>query len=351
MCLSIDPEVLNIGIVFLASYFAFTLSALSGGGAGLFLIPVLSELIPVSRVPAALSIGTFSGSISKIYFFKKYIQWKIVRHFLPPAIPAVWLGAYLLKFLNPLYLKLFMGVFLLSNLGFLFKKKEALEESITPATYKLVLVGFLAGFLSGLIGAIGLVFNRFYLRYGLSKEEIIATRAANEISLHFFKIILYSLFGLLNFEVFVLGITVALSGIVSTMTVKYILPLISEFFYKRIGYSAMVLTGMLLIYQTTPALLEESRNEIRILSVNRGFETKFRWQESEIALEFTFDEGFEYEQVIPISELSDEQKTLVLSRRKDADQIIIEAVYSIGSKTYEAEYYLNGKRIDSIEFE
>lgn len=58
------------------------------------------------------------------------------------------------------------------------------EVEPAPSSWgKLSSIGFLAGFLSGLTGAVGLVFNKFYSHYGLSRDQVIATRAANELLL------------------------------------------------------------------------------------------------------------------------------------------------------------------------
>jgi uncharacterized membrane protein YfcA len=123
--------------------------------------------------------------------------------FVPFSIPAVLLGAWLIKYVNPLYLQLIVGLFLLANLPELLetrnnkdKKKNLIQKFV------LAIVGFFAGFISGITGAIGLLFNRFYLRYGLTKEEIVATRAANEIFLHSIKLIIYLILGLYSSMLF-----------------------------------------------------------------------------------------------------------------------------------------------------
>jgi uncharacterized protein len=222
-------------ILFICSYLAFSISAICGGGAGLMLIPILGQLLPVSSVPAALSIGTFTSSGSRLILFRKNICWPIVKYFVPAALPAVWLGAWLLKFVNPVYLEIAMGLFLVSNLTFLFQKKKELNKTEHPSNFVLGLIGFSAGFLSGLTGAVGLLFNRFYLRYGLTKEEIIATRAANEIILHLVKIVLYFLFGLISMKVIYIGVVVAFSAVLSSWSMKWILPKLSETSFKKIG--------------------------------------------------------------------------------------------------------------------
>lgn len=90
-----------------------------------------------------------------------------------------------------------MAVFLITNVVEVFRSKAKIEKEEKPyPKYILDLVGFFAGFVSGVTGAIELLFKRFYLRYGLTKEEIVATWAASEIFLHLIKLVSYILLGL-----------------------------------------------------------------------------------------------------------------------------------------------------------
>lgn len=335
-------------IIFIVSFLAFSISAICGGGAGLMLIPILGRLLPISQVPAALSIGTFTSSASRLAIFRKSISWPIVKYFVPAALPAVWLGAWLLKYVNPVYLEIAMGLFLMSNLTFLFKKPKELNNSEKPKDFILALIGFSAGFLSGLTGAVGLLFNRFYLRYGLTKEEIVATRAANEIILHLVKIVLYFLFGLITMKVVYIGIVVAVAAILSSLTMKWILPKLSELLFKKIGYFAMVVSGFLLLSQSGSDLLVANNGTIDTAVIEKGLESKLKWQNANYALEFTYNEGFEFEQIIPITELTLAQQELVAI--KNADKVVIEEVHTIGSTYYEAYYFKNNTLIHKMEF-
>lgn len=335
-------------IIFIVSFLAFSISAICGGGAGLMLIPILGRLLPISQVPAALSIGTFTSSASRLAIFRKSISWPIVKYFVPAALPAVWLGAWLLKYVNPVYLEIAMGLFLMSNLTFLFKKPKELNNSEKPKNFILALIGFSAGFLSGLTGAVGLLFNRFYLRYGLTKEEIVATRAANEIILHLVKIVLYFLFGLITMKVVYIGIVVAVAAILSSLTMKWILPKLSELLFKKIGYFAMVVSGFLLLSQSGSDLLVANNGTIDTAVIEKGLESKLKWQNANYALEFTYNEGFEFEQIIPITELTLAQQELVAT--KNADKVVIEEVHTIGSTYYEAYYFKNNTLIHKMEF-
>ncbi len=337
-------------VIFICSYLAFSLSAICGGGAGLILIPVLGGLLPIGQVPAALSIGTFTSSASRIIIFYRSISWHVVKFFVPAAIPAVWLGAWLLKFINPLYLEIIMGLFLISNLPFVFRKPKEVKFKGKQSNLLLMIIGFLAGALSGLTGAVGLLFNKFYLRHGLSKDQIIATRAANEIILHLIKIILYILFGLITIQVMTIGLVVATSAVLSSVTMKWILPRLSENIFKKIGYLAMVASGVVMLTQSSKSVLLANEGAISSKFIAKGVETRLQWQHANYALEFAYDEGFEFEQVIELSDLTDKQNQFVLSKKGDASKIIIEEVYTINAKYYEA-YFFNGNVLrEKIDF-
>ena len=97
---------------------AFGISSLTGGGAGLMFIPVLGHMLPTAQVPAVLSVGSTISSASRMAVFFQHVDWRIVRWFVPTAIPAVWLGAWLLSRVNPLYLEFVLGLFLWPNCRF-----------------------------------------------------------------------------------------------------------------------------------------------------------------------------------------------------------------------------------------
>lgn len=233
-------------ILFLISTLCFGISAICGGGAGLVLMPVIGQVVPIAEVPSALSIGTVSSSVSRMIIFLKHIHWPIVWRYVPAALPTAAFGAYLLSLVSPVYLQLLLGLFLISNLYFLFTSKSHTATKLHPRW--LYGIGAASGFLSGFTGATGLVFNHFYYQLGISKEQIIATRAANDLLIHLLKIILYFSFGLLSKHSFYAGITVAAAAICSSYLVKYLLPFIKEHIFKKIGYVMTICAGVIMVY-------------------------------------------------------------------------------------------------------
>ena len=147
------------------------------------------------------------------------------------------------------------------------------------------------------------------------------------------------------------GIVVAVSAILSTWAMKWILPKLSETVFKKVGYFAMVLSGFVMLSQSGTGLLTANNGTIDTDLKSKGLESKLKWQNANYALEFTYDEGFEFEQVIPITELTTDQQKMVESKKQNADKIVIEVVHEIGKKSYEAYYFNNNQLINKIDFE
>jgi uncharacterized membrane protein YfcA len=340
---------IKITLLFFATILAFWMSAICGGGASLILVPILNWLLPTSVVPFSLTIGTFTSSASRIVVFKKHIRWHVFFWFVPFSIPAVLLGAAVMKFVNPLYLQWVVGLFLIANVPELFRKKKEQEKEQKPyPKIVLAIVGFFAGFISGVTGAIGLLFNRFYLRYGLTKEEIVATRAANEIFLHTIKLAIYAVLGLYTREAIWLGVAIAFASVFSSYTVKFILPHISEFVFRRIGYGAMVVSGIFLLIGTTNNIIQKDQISF---STNQYDERTINWRNSNFVLEFAIDDGLEIERPILFEELPDNLKIEYTALQPMYDTILLEKVFKIGSNRSYEFYCLNNNMLTKLEFD
>lgn len=341
-------------LIFIAAFIAFSFSALCGGGAGLLLIPILGYSLPVSQVPAALTLGTATSSFSRIWIFFNAIRWDMAKLFLPTAIVGVILGAKMLSYLEPMYLKLCMGLFLISNLPWLFRKQEpkhTASASLTISPWQIRLVGFLAGFISGLTGAVGVLFNRFYFRCGLDNQEIVATRAANEALLHLIKLYLYASLGLFQLKTIGIGLLIALAAVLSSGFMKFALPGVSRGLFMRAGYSAMVVSGVLVLNSAIVDIKFANDPDLRVTIQAEELNARLTWNTSIYFAEVSYDEGLELETIVPLSSLSLDRQHYVRSLQDDAEKIDIEKVYALTGVSYEA-YYFNGQNrlIKKIKF-
>lgn len=308
----------------------FWISAICGGGASLILIPALNLFLPAALVPFTLTLGTFASTASRIAVFRKHVNTRIFLWFIPLSIPAVFMGAWLIRFLNPLYLQFVVALFLLFNIPQMFQSGRELQKDEKPyPKYMLALTGFFAGFISGVVGAVGLLFNRFYLRYGLSKEEIIATRAANEVYLHAIKLVVYASLGLYSASAVYTGLLIALAAIIASFTLKFILPLVSDFLFRKVGYGAMVVSGFVMLFSTSSHIIEQ--DNVRYVSRDRGQKNEaiISWRNRHFSLEYDAkDNELEIEWSIGYEDLPHDLKRRFDELIHQYDEIQIEKVFN-----------------------
>ncbi|SFB71268.1 hypothetical protein SAMN05421780_10148 [Flexibacter flexilis DSM 6793] len=344
----------KILFIFVIAVFAFGLSAICGGGASLILIPMIGLLLPVAAIPFTLTLGTFSSSVSRIVIFRKNINWRLFWLFVPASIPAVMAGVWLIRFINPLYLQLAIALFLLSNLYEFFKPKKIATNSLSSNNKKqspisVVLIGILTGLVSGITGAAGLLFNRFYLNYGLKKEEIIATRAANEVLLHFVKIASYLYVGAYTTDSFYLGVGIALASVLSSWVLKYLLPVISERTFRVIGYAAMSASGVFLLLKTSQNIIVQ--DNILVESKGNESEIMMNWRDKNVIVEYDWNEGLEIEKDITQQQLPNHLQEKYKKLLTQYDKIALEQVFILNySRGYEFYCYKNNT-LTKFEFD
>jgi hypothetical protein len=276
----------------------------------------------------------------------------MAKLFLPTAMVGVVLGVEMLSYLEPMYLELCMSIFLISNLPWLFRKQERKHAVLSPIPpWQLRMVGFLAGFISGLTGAVGVLFNRFYFRYGLDSHEIIATRAANEVLLHLIKLYLYAALGLFQLKTIGIGLIVALAAVLSSSFMKFVLPRVSRGLFMRAGYSAMVISGVLMLNSAVVHIQLANDPHLRVIFLAEELEARLTWKTLIYSVEFHYNRGLEFEKVVPLSSLSLERQHYVQSMQEGAAKVVIEKVYALTSISYEV-YYFDGQNrlIKKIEF-
>lgn len=238
-----------IGFIFFAvfSFIGFLLSTLGGGGGSLVVMPVINFLFGARAVPPSMTLGTVISSFSRIFIFKKHIDWKIIRWFLPPSMVGAIAGAYASVQVEAQWLELIIAAFLIiSTLWYLVDSKVLGFE---VRLWHFSLAGLFISFLSGLIGGVGPLINILYLKYGDTKERIVATRAAGEISVHIVKLFAYYYFGSFDGKYLIIGLIIGLSAIIASLLGKYILRKISALFFKRLTLGIILSSALMMIYK------------------------------------------------------------------------------------------------------
>ncbi|WCL49801.1 sulfite exporter TauE/SafE family protein [Leptospira sp. GIMC2001] len=270
---------MGILLFFLISFLSFFQSTLSGGGASLLLMPLLSMLLGGIYVAPVMTIGTSITGVSRIWMFRNSIDWDLVKWYAIPSSIAAFAGAYILVNSNSDWIQLIIGIFLiLSIFQFINKARSPQKSEETNITNSLeniasdsidinhdldseeipktigmipfLFIGIFVAFLSGLIGGVGPLMNIIYLKYGLSKEKLLGTRTANEMLIHIVKIITYFTLGNFPFIVIFCGTIIGVSGIIGSFFGKMLLSRISNVWFLRIVLFTMVVSGAIMIWQS-----------------------------------------------------------------------------------------------------
>jgi uncharacterized membrane protein YfcA len=256
-------ELLPIVYLSVASFFAWIVSTLAGGGSPFILIPLVNLLMGAAAVPPVITIGMFFGNAHRVFLFWREIDWVLTAWYAPGAIAGAILGAYTFTQIHLDWLQLVIGVFLIVS-AFLFeieKKPEKLDEKLAEAlipeevkpkfqlkAWYIMPAGFLKAYVSGLVGTTGPVLNPFYLRYGLVKEKMIATKAAHMTIIHLVKIITYGAFAAMSKEQIVAGLAIGLAAIPANLVGKYILSRMSPDQFRQIVLAFMGVGGVWMLW-------------------------------------------------------------------------------------------------------
>ncbi len=162
----------GFGILALAGFLVGFISGLVGIGGGMLFVPIFWIVFPIlgiketlivkSSVATSAACMTVTSFTSAYHHIKaKYFNKKIFKNLLVGAIPGVIIGASLTSlFLPPKIVKVFFAIFLAIMAYKTFKgkskgKAEAEESSYNVSFKNIVIIGFFAGLLAGMLGVGG----------------------------------------------------------------------------------------------------------------------------------------------------------------------------------------------------
>jgi uncharacterized protein len=177
-------------VIAIVALLASLLTFFSGFGLGTILTPFFAFFFPLEIAVALTGIVHFFNNIFKFAITSPHINKAVLLRFGLPAFFAAFLGAYLLTTMGEssaiyrwgangrfqiTWLKIAMSLLMI-----FFALFEILPSLRTLAFDKkyLSIGGILSGFLGGFSGHQGALRSAFLLRYGLSKEALVATGVA-----------------------------------------------------------------------------------------------------------------------------------------------------------------------------
>lgn len=218
------------------------LGTVGGFGSSVYFVPVANFFLDFQSVLGITALFHLSSNISKIAFFKKGFDKKIVLNLGVPAIIFVSIGAYFSKYFDPKVLTYILGFFLigLSLLFLLFKQLRA-----RPTKRNAIFGGSLSGLSAGLLGTGGAIRGITLAAFKMDKDKFIATSAVIDLGVDFSRTIVYYLNGYMKYEHIYIVLILVVVGIFGTWIGKLILNRISQAQFRGFVLFLILAIGVL----------------------------------------------------------------------------------------------------------
>lgn len=232
----------NLFLFILLAVLAEILGTVGGFGSSVFFVPMASYFLDFQTVLGLTALFHLSSNLSKIGFFRKGIDKKLVLYLGIPAVLFVSLGAYLSQFANPRSLTILLGIFLVAfGLLFIINKNLKFQASNRNA----MAGGVLSGFFAGLLGTGGAIRGATLSAFKLNKNNFIATSAIIDLGIDFSRSVVYVSQGYVGMKQLYLVPILIVVGFIGTYLGKRVLDQISQTQFKRFVLYLLIATGLL----------------------------------------------------------------------------------------------------------
>ena len=231
------------------SFAAWFISMLVGGGSPLVLIPLVTLLLGAQSVAPVLTIGSVLGNAQRGTLLWKHIDWSLTLWQVPGVIAGSLLGAYAFTLVEAEGLQIFIAIALLYLVLHALLRDRLNLPSFNFQAWHFLPLGFLNAVASGLVGSTGPILNPAYLSYGLEKESMVATRAANLTLTHVVKILAYTALGVLSPQLVGYGLIIGCSALPANWLGKKVLEKMSADQFQFAVVSFIGLSGVWMLWQ------------------------------------------------------------------------------------------------------
>lgn len=217
------------------------LGTVGGFGSSLFFVPIAGYFLDFQSVLGITALFHVSSNLTKIAFFRKGVDKRLLLSIGIPAVLFVIIGSIVGKYLDEWILTILLAGFLiLLSLFFLiarsFELKPTLSNSITG--------GIISGLMAGLLGTGGAIRGMVLAAYNLKIEVFIATSAIIDLAIDASRSVVYTMNGYVHTHDLYLVPILLVVSIAGTYLGKLILKRLSDKQFKSIVLILVLITGV-----------------------------------------------------------------------------------------------------------
>lgn len=227
----------------LATFVAGLLSAVSGFGGAVLLMPVFVAVLGVRDAVAVLTVVQLASNVSRVVLNRRDVVRPLVTAFSVGAVPAAVVGALVFAAAPVPTLTRLVGAFLLAAVGWL-RLAPRMPRFGRPA---IVGVGAASGFGSALVGSVGPLVAPFFLAQGLVRGAYIGTEAATAVVMHVVKLVVYGAVAVLTPAGLVYGMLLAPASVAGSWVGRHVVDRMPVEVFRVVVEAGLVAAGVLLL--------------------------------------------------------------------------------------------------------
>ncbi len=232
-------------ILAIGAIFTSIVSGIIGMGGGVLLLSIMSFFMVYETLIPIHGVVQLVSNSSRSFYLRKNIRINFLIPFLLGSPFGFIVAYYLIKSIDaPNIYYLFLGLFVTYVV---LKPKKMPSFKLKP--YQWGILGFFSAIQGSLIGATGPLIAPFFVRDDLSKEEIVATKAAQQILTHALKVPLFLSLGFDYSENLNLILVLSLGALFGTLIGVKILKKVEEKIFRLIFKIMLSLSALRMYYK------------------------------------------------------------------------------------------------------
>jgi uncharacterized membrane protein YfcA len=219
---------------------------IGGFGSSVFFVPLATWFYGFQAVLMLTALLHDFSNTSKLFFFRKHVNYKLLVHFGIPSTVLVIAGAWLSRYLHTSLHEVLLGIFLAGFSAWMYFRPAFV---VAPTRRNSQAGGAAAGFLAGLIGTGGALRGLSLAAFALEKNAFIATSAAIDFFVDLARTGIYYHQGYLSgmpLDVIPWLVVIAISG---TWIGKRLLEKIPQSAFRGLVLGMLFLTGVLMLWK------------------------------------------------------------------------------------------------------